>query len=432
MTSPVESAVQRCMPADSPVVVALGGGADSAMLASAAVGVLGADRVRAVFVYHHLPQSEMLRSAAENLSRTLGIDIAVLDGPVDEGPDLESRARLIRYRAIEQNLKPDEVCCTAHTGDDQAETVLMRVMRGAGATGLSGIPAERHPFYRPLLEFSRSEIRDLADAESLPYADDPSNVDPRFLRSRIRHELLPMIEEDYADGIRTNLGRVASYARADDAVLGRTADAVPLELDGSAVLVPMGALAGADTAVATRVLRRALRPFHDPYTGSADDIQQMLRTVNDRASRTLTGDVSCTVEGPHLVLAAKAHHPASQGRTIEPGQQFEWAGDRYSVRETRRPSDWLLSDIRTSITVGVDASVAIRPPVDGDRIDIDGGSTPVSEVLRAHDVFPRKRGNWMLITVGGHIAAVRGIRLAPWARPVSGRPGITIEREGHS
>ena len=89
---------------------------------------------------HGLPSGELLEKAAIDLTAELGVPLSVLDAPVADGPDLESRAREARYSAIEADLGSGEIAMTGHTADDQAETVVMRLARGSGSAGLSGIP----------------------------------------------------------------------------------------------------------------------------------------------------------------------------------------------------------------------------------------------------------------------------------------------------
>ena len=124
---------------DRPCIVALGGGADSAALLAAALEGLGPDRVRGVFVYHGLEGSNELQAAVTGLTHQIGADLTVIEALVVDGPDLEARTREVRYEALAADLRSGEVCCTAHTHDDQAETVFMRLMRGSGSTGMSGL-----------------------------------------------------------------------------------------------------------------------------------------------------------------------------------------------------------------------------------------------------------------------------------------------------
>lgn len=134
---------------------------------------------------------------------------------------------------------------TAHHGDDQAETVLFRVLRGTGVRGLAGIPERRGSIVRPLLGFWRSELEEYLSSLSIPYLTDPSNVDPRWARARIRTRLLPAMESAWEGPVRERLVRLAdSAARWDRALLDlakealRTSSASPrgagVELERSA------------------------------------------------------------------------------------------------------------------------------------------------------------------------------------------------------
>lgn len=421
---------------DSPFAVALGGGADSAALLAAAVEACGAGRVRAIFVHHDLEGSDMLRESASLLADKLGVDITVLDARLDDGPDLEARARLARYKAITGNLGDAELCLTGHTSDDQAETVLMRLLRGSGATGMAGIPSVRGSFRRPFLDVARSELRQVAEAQGLPFADDPANTDDRFLRSKIRHKLIPSIEADYGASLRDNLARTAGLVSADDVLLNSVADDVRVRVCRGEVAVPVAALLTSPGAVASRVVRRALEQFHGPYRGSFDDVVSVLATAGDGAGRTLSDNVACVRENAEVVLSRKDHVGESGQEAFAPtavvvGSTFDWMNDRYTVYTS--PSSALAVTVgrRTGLRdLTANEVMAVRCVADGDRIDIDGGTTPVVELLRAAGIPARKRPLWMVVTFGGRIAALHGIRVAPWARPMVGVQAVIIEREG--
>jgi tRNA(Ile)-lysidine synthase len=115
---------------------------------------------------------------------------------VEPGPGLQAKAREARYqvlRGVCEHIDAD-VIATAHTADDQAETVLMRAFAQATPKALSGIEARRGDLARPLLGVWRQQTREYCEALGIQYFDDPANQDPRFTRSRIRHEVLPAIE----------------------------------------------------------------------------------------------------------------------------------------------------------------------------------------------------------------------------------------------
>lgn len=177
----------RCAfpPAGTAVTCAVSGGADSLALLVLATAA-GLD-VAAVHVDHGLrpggaAEADVVRAAAARFGASFrSVAVEVVDGP-----NLEARARAARYAAL-----PGDVC-TGHTADDQAETVLLNLLRGAGSTGLAGMqPGPR----RPLLGLRRAETVALCAALDLAPVQDPSNDDPRFRRNRVRHELLPLLDE---------------------------------------------------------------------------------------------------------------------------------------------------------------------------------------------------------------------------------------------
>ncbi len=200
------------------VLVAVSGGADS-------IGLLHALRVLSeeyrlqlsvVHVDHGLrPDSGDDAVFVDTLARSLGLPVAIERIAVPGGGSLEASARQARYAALRRQaarLGADRVAL-GHTADDQAETVLMRLLEGAGPRGLAGIPPVRDLFIRPLIETRRSEVvAELARA-GLAWREDPSNRDPQFKRNRIRHELLPLLAASYNPAIVPALTRAAALIR---------------------------------------------------------------------------------------------------------------------------------------------------------------------------------------------------------------------------
>ncbi|MDB4947781.1 MAG: tilS [Gemmatimonadetes bacterium] len=178
----------------------------------------------------------------------------------------EAEARAWRYGALREMMREAGAThlATAHHADDQAETVLFRVLRGAGIDGLAGI-AERAAggLVRPLLPYWRAEVRDHVRRAGLRWREDPTNRTAAYARNRIRR-LLPVLERDAAPGARRSLARLAEVARAEGAAWN--AVLAPLEGEAArwedgALLVVRSALAGYDSALAARLLRRLLAPF---------------------------------------------------------------------------------------------------------------------------------------------------------------------------
>lgn len=245
------------------VLAACSGGADS--LALAAALAVEAPRRRllagAITVDHGLT-ADSAQQAARVLTqvRELGLVVAESVRVTVAGPGgPEAAARRARYAALESAaVRLGAVAVLlGHTRDDQAETVLLGLARGAGARSLAGMPTRRGPLRRPLLELSRATTVAACAAEGLQAWFDPHNGDPAYARVRVRHRALPVLEETLGPGVTAALARTADLLRADaDALDAIAADAhrQALAVDGS---LDAAVLARLPTAVRTRVLRAA-------------------------------------------------------------------------------------------------------------------------------------------------------------------------------
>lgn len=230
-------------PAAGPVVCAVSGGADSLALLVLArhVGLT----VTAVHVDHGLREhsADEADVVAEVVAR-FGAAFRSERVVVDPGPNLEARARAARYAV----LPPDVL--TGHTLDDQAETMILNLMRGAGLHGMAGM---RSDVRRPLLGLRRADTHALCDALGLRPVIDPSNDDPAFRRNRVRHEVLPLLAEVAGRDVAPILARQAAlFANVADLVDAQAATLDPTDAH---------ALARAPEVLATAAIRQWLRPL---------------------------------------------------------------------------------------------------------------------------------------------------------------------------
>ena len=241
----VSDLLDRCTfpPAGAPLACAVSGGADSlALLVLAAAA--GCD-ITAIHVDHGLrPGSGAEADVVAAAAARVGARFDSLVVSVSPGPNLEARARAARFAVL-----PAEVA-TGHTMDDQAETILVNLLRGAGSDGLAGMePGVRHP----LLALRRSETHALCAAAGLVPVCDPSNADPSFVRNRVRHELLPLCADVAGRDPVPLLARQAAVLRDEVALMESLAlEALPDPADARAV-------ARAPRPLARRALRRWLR-----------------------------------------------------------------------------------------------------------------------------------------------------------------------------
>lgn len=236
------------------LAVALSGGADSAALLWLCRR-LGRE-VRSIHVHHGLPASDMLAAAAAGIADALGVALTTEKVTVPPGPSPEDQARRVRYDALMAAAAAGEWILTAHTSDDQAETVLDHLLRGSGLDGLAGIPARRFPFARPLLGVSRSSTREIAALAGLPWEDDPVNLSPDPLRNRIRSHLVPELEL-FNRRIRESLATTARLVARDVARLEEAVSPPIQTLERGAALAA-SLLATADPSLAARMVRRFL------------------------------------------------------------------------------------------------------------------------------------------------------------------------------
>jgi tRNA(Ile)-lysidine synthase len=260
------------LPNGSRVAVALSGGADSVALLLALREVADGDGFRVVGAAH---LNHQLRGADadadERFCRDLaaGIDLPIEIERVDVGrlaretaSSLEHAAHVARYAFFDRAARRLDATAVAvaHTRDDQAETFLLRLLRGAGPRGLSGMHPRAGLVVRPLIETSRSDTREFLRARHIAFREDASNADLAIPRNRIRHELLPLLDARFSPGIVDVLDREAAIAREDAQYLDDAARAVAARLLSKGardVALDAEALLSQPPAVARRVIRLA-------------------------------------------------------------------------------------------------------------------------------------------------------------------------------
>jgi tRNA(Ile)-lysidine synthase len=214
------------------LVIAFSGGLDSTVLlhALAVSREVHGKSLLAVYVNHGLHQdSGRWGDHCEAIARSLNVEIERLavDVMTDAGKGTEAAARTARYDVLRSLIQEGDWLLSAHHKDDQAETLLLNLMRGSGPSGLSGIagfrPLASGWLVRPLLSFSQSELRNYATQHDLSWIDDPSNEDRQFDRNYLRHEILPRLEERWPE-VSDRLRQSAVLAREAATMLDQLAD----------------------------------------------------------------------------------------------------------------------------------------------------------------------------------------------------------------
>ena len=245
----------------SRVLCAVSGGSDSMALLH--LLRLRADlKVCAAHFEHGLRGEESLRDAAfvEDYCRREGIPCLVEHGDVrafarENGLGIEEAARELRYAFLERAA--DALGCdtiaTAHNADDNAETLLLHLLRGSGLDGLRGIPPRRGRIVRPLLDTDRAAIERYLEQNGIPHVEDGSNAGDEYSRNRVRHQVMPVLQE-LNPRVSEALGRTARLLARDGDCLDRMAAAL-LCKDAEDPYLPLDVLRAQDPAIASRAIR---------------------------------------------------------------------------------------------------------------------------------------------------------------------------------
>ncbi len=301
------------------LVVALSGGADSAALAYLLNS--GALPARALHVNHGLSASARLEAAAARIAGSLGMEIEVVNVAVPDGASPEGQARTARYRAFRDSVGPRAALLAAHTLEDQAETVLMNLLRGTGPRGLSGIPWFRPPnIYRPMLRVSRSQTRELASLAGLDFYDDPMNEETGLTRNAIRLEVLPNLVR-FNPQLVSSLAQMADAVRADSEYLDREAVDAGVIYSGDTAQVAVGSLTSIDPVVANRVLSGMIGRFREHPVLTSDELGRVWRVILGSSAREqLAGGLVARRSGPMLDLGPPGDSPEFEEIQLIPGR----------------------------------------------------------------------------------------------------------------
>ena len=253
----------------SGIVVAFSGGADSLALLLALVARVDKGKLVAVYVNHRLRlDTELVGEEELNQSNCakLGVPLRIIRlerGAVEavarsRGNGIEDAARVLRYEAlrkVRQELNFSYIA-TAHTADDQAETLLMRLLQGSGPQGLQGIASHERDLVRPLLQWTKNDVLTYVRESGLKWSEDSTNSSLMYLRNQIRHEIIPMIERvfpHYREALKRVSLRSSAYCKALEPAVHRAIEQV-VTVQEQAVLLDLALLETLARAIAEQVL----------------------------------------------------------------------------------------------------------------------------------------------------------------------------------
>ncbi|HEV2382080.1 MAG TPA: tRNA lysidine(34) synthetase TilS [Terriglobia bacterium] len=445
------------------VGVAVSGGADSVLLLDymEALGRELGFRLAVVHFNHCLrgAESEADERFVRERARELGLDFLGARADVaraarERKKNLEATARELRYRfffSLVRQGKCDKVA-TAHTANDQAETVLLRLLRGAGTRGLGGIhPTLEGGVVRPFLSLTRAEVESEVARRGLPFRNDSSNRDTRFKRNRLRSEVMPLLEKEFNPQMVPNLSGFADRARDDEAFLeaqARERSRPWIVREARALKIPVGRLNEFPPAIARRLLRQMFAEMGPVTRASTQQTASGETALRDRGHRTPTyADIESVrrlaqngQSGKRLLIAS----------TLEARKDFEWlvicraveAGARSGpgrgfAYEIRPPAEVSVPELdlrlrfriadnmgakltQESYTVWLKAGELEEPLIlrnfrPGDCVYRSGHSSPskLKEMFQRRRVPREQRAYWPVLECKGKIIWTRGFDMPP-------------------
>lgn len=408
--------------------VACSGGPDSVALLSALLTItpLRGYRLRVLHVNHGLrPESDQEQDTVQTLCQQWQVPLSVKKlQPPPSLKGIEAWAREARYTFFQESLAtaPLDYIATAHTQDDQAETVLFRLMRGSARRGVAGIPPVRDNWLiRPFLHCSRREIDTYTQEKKLSYVTDPSNADLRFTRNKIRHVLLPFLEQEFSPQIRRHLASLAETVREEEDWLEELATNARTRIIGRDNSVSLPALDREPAALRARILRQWVEGRVQGLKAAHVRGLRELSEGKIRGRVELPGQQAVVRQGTRLMLQTQRPPVterdyayvlrASQNRrlasrwALSVSAALAWQGDLSAARCADRWSalfDWNLA--------GTADTCIVRNARTGDRIRPFGmrGHRKVQDVLVDAKIPHALRPGFPVVEMNGEIAWIPG------------------------
>ena len=398
------------------VICAVSGGADSVAMLFALYLLrekLGIT-LEAAHFNHNLRGEESLRDETfvRELCARYEIPLHVASGEIRPGKKgLEAAARDARYAFLES--LPGKIA-TAHTADDNAETILMHLVRGTGLKGLGGIAPQRGKLIRPMLGITRREVEDFLAEWHLPHVEDSTNETDAFLRNRLRHHVMPLLAAENPR-IAENLSQMALRLREDEACLS--------QLSGYETLPEVETLRTLPNAVRSRMLERFLKEngVREPEDVHIAQAEALVFSESPSASAAFPGGV--TLSRQYGRLTANPTGEAFTPVTLTCPGSAEAAG----IRITCEPAGELAQS-ENLLTVCPVGKISIRPRQTGDKIRLSGGSKSLKKLFIDRKIPAAVRERIPVVCDGTGILGVYsiGVNLDRAAQTL---PAVTIRFE---
>ncbi len=404
------SAFAQRFPDATGAVVAYSGGRDSHALLHAAVHALPVS-LRAIHIAHGLqPAAEDWPAHCRATCESLGIPLEVIEAEVEPGSHgPEAAARDARYRSFEHSLTAGEVLLLAHHAQDQAETLLLRLMRGAGITGMAAMPESRAlgdgHLWRPLLALPADWLLQYAQQHLLRWIEDPSNADTRFDRNYLRQCVLPSLRERWPQADRQLSSAARRAAEADELMRGLIQPLLAdcCEADGSLDCLK---IFNSDTPRQSALLRGWLQQ----YSALAPTELQLRAIVRDVVSARRDADPQFHLHGGSVRRhRGRLYWLSSALPTLPSRVDWEQPLDPLTVGEHTLD---LSQGFGQQLAVSAQSVVQVRFREGGERIVLRSGERTLKKLLHDKRVPSWLRDRTPLLFVDGELAAVWNISVA--------------------
>ncbi len=329
------------------------------------------------------------------------------------GESVEEAARSLRYEAFEK-AEADRIAL-AHHQQDQAETLLMHLLRGSALTGLCGMRPVRVPYIRPLLHVSGEQIERYMADHALAHIEDASNQDTAFRRNKIRHELLPLLQQEYNPEIVKILSQTAQVLQEEEAYIEAQLPAVPKgDLSVSWLL-------SYPENLQKRILKEWLAQNGLQQNVSHTHMQQLIRLLHGGSGKRISLPKGLTVDKSYDILHIYKNIPCEQSEMSMP----VFAMRRMPIAEARKSwrkgqNDGIeIPDLPEEKWLNADAFKELpiwRYRRSGDYLMIGGGRKKLKEYLIDEKIPRQERDALPLLAVGAHILWVWGHRISEGAK----------------
>jgi tRNA(Ile)-lysidine synthase len=414
LAAQVRACVLTHVPPDSPLVLGLSGGIDSMVLLHVLVRGLRMPpgRISAIHINHQLsPRAAEWAAFCRRRCRDFGVKLKVVKVAVKRGNSTEAAARTARYRVFAES--GSGIIVLAHNRDDQAETVLLQLLRGTGPRGLAAMPAFRAAVQdspavlRPLLDVPRHLIAAHARQHRLQWIEDDSNDDRAYLRNFLRHEVLPLLETRLP-GTGATLARAARLQAETSELLDALAVA---DLGGTVPphSLPLEPLKSLPPHRGRNVLRYFLRN-HGLLMPDADHLQELLRQVlaarDDARVCIRTGDAELRRFRGTLYVIRRLPAPGPDFAVTWNGRGALRLGALGGVLRLERRSG---AGVAADLLRGARIELRVRRGGETLRLAAGGRSRTVRNLLQEAALPPWMRDRLPFLYVGGELAAVAGI-----------------------